>query len=82
MKGLGTAAYTATSDYATSAQGTLADNAMPKSGGTFTGSVILNGAPVDNLEAATKAYVDTEISNALTGTADAMVFKGTLGAAA
>ena len=82
VKGLGTAAYTAVGDYATSAQGTLADNAMPKSGGTFTGSVILNGAPVDNLEAATKAYVDTEISNALTGTADAMVFKGTLGAAA
>lgn len=82
VAGLGDAAYTNASAYATATQGTLADNAMPKSGGTFTGSVILNGAPVNNLEAATKAYVDTEISNALTGTADAMVFKGTLGAAA
>jgi hypothetical protein len=37
--GLGTAATTASSDYATSAQGTLATNALPKSGGTMTGSV-------------------------------------------
>lgn len=79
VHGLGDAAYTNASAYATSTQGTKADNAMPKSGGTFTGSVILNGAPIENLEAATKAYVDSEISTALTGTADAMVFKGTLG---
>lgn len=39
---LGTAAITDASDYATSAQGTLAENAMPKSGGTFTGDVIVN----------------------------------------
>ena len=80
VKGLGTAAYTPATNYATAAQGTLADNAMPKSGGTFTGTVILNGAPSSDLEATTKAYVDTAISNALTGTADAMVFKGTIGA--
>ena len=30
------------SDYATAAQGTLADNALPKSGGTMTGALILN----------------------------------------
>jgi len=45
VHGLGDAAYTNASAYATSTQGTKADNAMPKSGGTFTGSVILNGAP-------------------------------------
>ena len=39
---LGTAAITDASDYATSAQGTLVENAMPKSGGTFTGDVIVN----------------------------------------
>ena len=79
VHGLGDAAYTNANEYATSAQGIKADNAMPKSGGTFTGSVILNGAPIENLEAATKAYVDSQISSALTGTADAMVFKGTIG---
>ena len=80
VHGLGDAAYTDADAYATAAQGTLAENAMPKSGGTFTGPVILNGAPTSNLEAATKAYVDSEISNVLTGSADAMIFKGTLGA--
>ena len=30
------------SDYATAAQGTLADNALPKSGGTMTGALVLN----------------------------------------
>lgn len=40
VKGLGTAAYTASTAYATAAQGTLASNAMPKSGGTFTGAVM------------------------------------------
>lgn len=43
---------------ATSAQGTKADNAMPKSGGTFTGAITLSGAPTANLHAATKKYVD------------------------
>jgi hypothetical protein len=36
---LGTAAYTASSAYATSTQGTTADNALPKAGGTMTGKV-------------------------------------------
>ena len=35
--GLGSAAYTASTAYATTAQGTLATNAMPKLGGTFSG---------------------------------------------
>ena len=37
VKGLGSAAYTASGSYATSAQGAKADAAMPKAGGTFTG---------------------------------------------
>ena len=40
---LGTAATTNATDYATAAQGTKADNAMPKSGGTFTGDVTVSG---------------------------------------
>ena len=35
------------SDYATAAQGTKADNAMPKAGGTFTGDVTFDGDGVD-----------------------------------
>ena len=59
---LGSAASTNSTDYATSAQGLKADQAMPKSGGTFTGSVILNAAPVEDMEPATKKYVDDYIA--------------------
>ena len=37
--GLGTAATTAATAYATAAQGTLATNALPKAGGTLTGNI-------------------------------------------
>lgn len=78
VKGLGSAAYTASSAYATSAQGTKADNAMPKAGGTFTGAVTLNADPSSALGAATKQYVDAQILSKIAAS-DAMVFKGTLG---
>ena len=58
---------------ATAAQGVKADNAMPKSGGTFTGAVTLQGDPSSNLQAATKQYVDSAVAG-LTG---AMHFIGT-----
>lgn len=35
---------------------------MPKSGGTFTGTVTLNANPTQNLQAATKQYVDNIVS--------------------
>lgn len=78
VKGLGSAAYTNSNAYATAAQGTKADNAMPKAGGTFTGAVTLSADPTANLGAATKQYVDTQITNKISAS-DAMVFKGTLG---
>lgn len=78
VKGLGSAAYTDSKSYATAAQGTKADNAMPKAGGTFTGAVTLNADPTANLQAATKQYVDSKISSSISAS-DAMVFKGTLG---
>ena len=71
VRGLGSAAYTNSNIYATAAQGTLATNAMPKSGGTFTGTVTLAADPTTDLEAATKQYVDNNVqltSNLSTGT--------------
>lgn len=64
VKGLGSAAYTASSAYATASQGTKADNAMPKAGGTFTGAVTLNADPTAALGAATKQYVDSAKTSA------------------
>lgn len=61
VKGLGSAAYTASTAYATAAQGTKADNAMPKAGGAFTGAVTVL-APIANMNPATKKYVDDAIS--------------------
>ena len=79
VTGLKSAAYTEASAYATAAQGTKADNAMPKSGGTFTGAVTLNADPTTNLGAATKQYVDSTV-NAKIAASDAMVFKGVISA--
>ncbi len=78
VKGLGSAAYTASGAYATAAQGTKADAAMPKAGGTFTGTVTLAADPTDVLQPTTKQYVDAKISSSIAAS-DAMVFKGTLG---
>ena len=60
---------TSTSDTVAATAGALketkdvADAAMPKSGGSFTGSVTLAGAPTSTLHAATKAYVDTSTAS-------------------
>lgn len=61
VKGLKSAAYTESSAYATAAQGTKADNAMPKAGGAFTGAVTVQ-APTAEMHPATKQYVDTAIN--------------------
>lgn len=77
---LGTAAYTDSTAYATAAQGTKADNAMPKSGGQFTGPVTLSSditSLSDALSVATKNYVDNKTAG-LGGLTGAMHFKGTL----
>ena len=78
VTGLGSAAYTDITDYATAAQGTKADNAMPKSGGAFTGTITLADAPTTDLGAATKKYVDDQIANKI-AESDAMVYRGTIG---
>lgn len=61
VTGLGSAAYTESTAYATAAQGTKADNAMPKAGGTFTGAITVQ-APTAEMNPATKQYVDTAIN--------------------
>ena len=46
IAGLGTAATTAATAYATAAQGTVAANALPKAGGTMSGDIDGNGNKV------------------------------------
>ena len=41
---------------------TTANEALPKSGGTVTGDLYLNGDPTSNYQAATKKYVDEQIA--------------------
>lgn len=74
IHGLGSAAYTESSAYATAAQGTLATNAMPKSGGTFTGAPIWGTAPTADGHLANKKYVDDIIALKV---ASVFKFKGT-----
>lgn len=67
---------------------TTANNAMPKSGGAFTGAITVQ-APTENTNPATKEYADSQASEAeqnakdyadsILAANDAMVFKGTIG---
>ena len=80
--------FTAASQTDLDAVEQTANAAMPKSGGTFTGAVIVQ-TPTQDGHAATKGYVDQEAAAAeqaakdyadtILGANDAMVFKGTLG---
>jgi len=76
------------SDYATAAQGTAADNALPKAGGQMTGNITFSGAQtvdgrdlsadgakLDNIEAsATADQTDAEIRAAVEAATDSNVF--------
>lgn len=78
VHGLGTAAYQNTTAFATAAQGQKADDAMPKSGGTFTGEVLMSESTTDSspaLAIATKDYVLTKTAG-LSGLTGAMHFIG------
>lgn len=66
VHGLGSAAYTDSTDYATADQGILATGAMPKSGGIFTGAPIWETAPVNDDHLANKKYVDDSIKSKIT----------------
>lgn len=50
--------------------------AMPISGGTFTGTVTLSADPTTNYGAATKQYVDQQVTGSVGGLVGAMHFKG------
>jgi hypothetical protein len=69
------------SDYATSAQGTLATNALPKSGGAMTGAITTNstfdgrdvatdGTKLDGIASSANNYVHPNHSGEVTSTAD------------
>lgn len=78
VTGLKSAAYTESSAFATSAQGTKADGALQRSGGTMTGALTLSGNPTADNHAANKAYVDSSIDTKIAA-ADALRYKGTVG---
>lgn len=59
--------------YAAKSIETTAKNALPKSGGIMTGSLVLDHNPILDMEAVTKAYVEAKL-----GSLDAMVMKGVL----
>ena len=78
VHGLGSAAYQNTNAFATAAQGQKADDAMPKSGGTFTGPVLMSESTTDSsaaLAIATKDYVVSKTAG-LSGLTGAMHFRG------
>ena len=79
VHGLGSAAYTNSSAYAASDHNHNGTYAR-LDGATFTGTVLVPTVTSESnaSAAATKDYVDTVLSTGL-GTAEAMVFKGTLG---
>ena len=73
--GLGTAATTASTDYATAAQGTTADAALPKAGGAMTGAITTNstfdgrdvatdGTKLDGIEAGADVTDTTNVTAA------------------
>ena len=73
--GLGTVATTAATDYATAAQGTTADAALPKAGGAMTGAITTNstfdgrdvatdGTKLDGIEASADVTDATNVTAA------------------
>lgn len=78
VTGLGSAAYTESTAYATAEQGAKADSAAQLAGATFTGAVILHADPTENLGAATKQFVENKVNSAVSAS-DAMRLKGTVG---
>lgn len=76
--GLGTAAFTQSSEYATAEQGEKADSAAQRSGDTFTGPLKVSTDPTENMQVASKQYVDNQIAKIET-TVDGMIYKGTIG---
>ena len=79
--GLGTAATTASTDYATAAQGTTADAALPRTGGAMTGAITTNstfdgrdvatdGAKLDLIDNFANNYIHPNHTGEVTSTAD------------
>lgn len=56
-----------TSDKPTTLEGYGIEGSLAKEGGVVTGTITLAGAPLDNEDVATKAYVDSKISSSVGG---------------
>ena len=90
--GLGTAAVSAATDYATAAQGSTANAALPKAGGALTGAVTTNntiagrnvatdGTKLDGIEASADVTDTANVVSALTaGTNITIAADGTIAA--
>lgn len=74
--GLRSAAFHPASDFATAEQGTRADNALPRSGGTMTGAILSDRIPETDDELANKMYVDKLVDDLRKETTNAIINKG------
>lgn len=74
--GLGTAATTESTAYATSAQGTTADNALPKAGGTVTGDLSITSTGSILLPVGTTAQRPTAVAGKLRYNSTTSEFEG------
>ena len=74
--GLKSAAFHNASDFATAQQGTKADNALPRSGGTVTGAILSNRLPESDTELVNKMYVDAEVTEIRQEITNAYINKG------
>jgi hypothetical protein len=68
--GLGSAATHLSTDFATSTQGTTADNALPKAGGTMTGDIAFGNKNASGLKSATFNSVIDDGTKTTTATID------------
>lgn len=71
--GLGSAATQASSAFATSAQGTTADNALPKAGGTMTGAIAMGNQNVTGIK---NLALHAEFDNGNSGASKTIDFAG------
>jgi len=87
--GLGSAATTASGDYATAAQGATADAALPKAGGTMSGNITMagsqtvdgrdlsvDGAKLDGIATGATAYADADAVNAVESVTGTLALTG------
>lgn len=76
--GLKSAAYHDHTEYASASQGTKADNALLRSGGTMTGAIYSNRLPETDIELVNRLYVDSLVDELASEITNAVINKGTV----